>query len=877
MTMLERAGDLLRLAEAEPARAVAPAAELSRRARRGGDPAAASVAERALGLAALHLENTDVAVRHLRRAVALGQQAAAPALVAEARLRLAAVHNVAGRPGVAVRQIAAALEDAEGLDAARALAQKGAILVQLGRLDEALADFERAVPALRAADDPMWLKRALANRAIVLGRRLRFADAEADLRESLEINRRLGLEVSVAFVEQNLGWLETVRGDVPAALGHLDLAAEILDRLGAQTGFLLEDRATLLLSVGLVDEAVSAADAAVAALARERQLIALPDVRLLLARARLAHGDVEAALVQARRAAAGLARQRRNETLTFARFVVATCRTAAGGGAAVDLRSLRRTADQLGNAWPDAAVEARLLLADLAAARGAHALAREQLTLATDARRRGPAVGRALGWRAEALLRLQDGRPAAALRALDAGLRVLDGHRAGLGAADLRVHAGLHRTVLATAGLRVALAQGRLPAVLGWAERGRASHLLLPPLRLPADDVLAQELAQLRAATLAVDEARREGRDPRAALRGQVDAERRIQGASRRRAGTTSGARRPVSLPALASALGAAALVEYVELDGQLGALTVVDGRGRWSPLGPVPPLRELVDRLPFGLRRLAAGRERPGPALALLRDAASRLDAALLAPLPELGQRPLVVVPVGVLQSLPWALLPSCQGRPVTVAPSATSWWTVATRPAADAPHRSRAVSVAGPGLGGGLEEARAVAALHGTRPLTGAEAAVEPVLQALAGADVAHLAAHGRVHREHPLFSALVLADGPLTGYDLERLDPVPRLVVLAACDAGRHAVKAGDELLGLAATLLSRGAQTVVASVIPTPDVATVELMTDLHRGLVAGRPVDEALAAAQAARAEGPDAADVAAAAGFVCIGGPFRLS
>jgi hypothetical protein len=356
-----------------------------------------------------------------------------------------------------------------------------------------------------------------------------------------------------------------------------------------------------------------------------------------------------------------------------------------------------------------------------------------------------------------------------------------------------------------------------------------------------------------------------------------VDAERRIQAAARRRGGAASEARRPVTLPALASALGGAALVEYVELDGQLGALTIVDGRARWSPMGPVSPVQELVDRLPFGLRRLAGGRARPGAAMDLVRDAAARLDAAVLAPLPELRGRPLVVVPVGALQSLPWPILPSCHGRPVTVAPSATSWWSVATRPPADRPRPARAVVVAGPGLAGGLDEARAVAALHRTSPLTGPAAAVEPVLKVLAGADVVHLAAHGRVHREHPLFSALVLADGPLTGYDLERLDPVPRLVVLAACDAGRHAVKAGDELLGLAATLLARGADTVVASVIPTPDVATVELMADLHRGLIAGSSVDEALAAAQSTRTGGGGGPDVAAAAGFVCIGGPFRLS
>ena len=499
LTMLDRAFDVLHLAEAEPARAVQPATELRRLALRARDHAAGSVTERALGIAALHLQDADLAVRHLRRAVTLGQRAELPGLVAEARLRLAAVHNVAGRPGPALREIEAALQDAEGLDRARALAQQGAILLQLGRLDAALASFERALPPLRAAQDVMWLKRVLANRGIVLARRLRFAAAEADLRESLRINQELGLDLSVAFVEQNLGWLDTMRGEVPAALEHLDRANDMLDRLEAQTGFLLEDRAVLLLSAGLVAEAVSTAQQAIVALEREHQRVAMPDVRLLLARALLARSDPDAALDQARRATAALVRQRRPEVATFARFVVAACRASGHDRRRIALVPLRRIADRLDSAgWPDAAVEARMLLAELAFERGARGPGREQLRLASGSRIQGPAAVRAAGWRAQALFRLDDGHPSAALGALRTGLRVLDEHRAGLAAADLRVHAGLRRAALARDGLRIAVAGGRAPTIFAWAEQARASALLLPALRPPDDDSLARDLAELR-------------------------------------------------------------------------------------------------------------------------------------------------------------------------------------------------------------------------------------------------------------------------------------------------------------------------------------------------------------------------------------------
>jgi CHAT domain-containing protein len=132
-----------------------------------------------------------------------------------------------------------------------------------------------------------------------------------------------------------------------------------------------------------------------------------------------------------------------------------------------------------------------------------------------------------------------------------------------------------------------------------------------------------------------------------------------------------------------------------------------------------------------------------------------------------ELAERPLVVVPTGVLHSVPWSILPSCAGRPVTVAPSATLWHAAAaTRADAAGPAndgRCRVVA-AGPGLPGARAEAYAVAAIYGTSPLVDAAATVDAVLTALAGADIAHLAAHGRLSADNPLFSDLLLADGRL-----------------------------------------------------------------------------------------------------------------
>ena len=178
--------------------------------------------------------------------------------------------------------------------------------------------------------------------------------------------------------------------------------------------------------------------------------------------------------------------------------------------------------------------------------------------------------------------------------------------------------------------------------------------------------------------------------------------------------------------------------------------------------------------------------------------------------------------------------------------------------------------VALAGPGLAAADREVREVARTRGARAVTGRDATAAAALSAMATADTVHIAAHGRLRTDNPMLSALEMADGPLTIYDLEQLDATARLVLLPACRSGQPSVHAGDEVMGLAQALLALGSQTVVATVVPVPDEATHPLMVDLHARLAAGAQPAEALAAAQ--RAVGThDPAARAAAAGFVCFG------
>ena len=542
--------------------------------------------------------------------------------------------------------------------------------------------------------------------------------------------------------------------------------------------------------------------------------------------------------------------------------------------------------------WPIEALHARTFVGRVALALGRPEVAADELGAATAARRRGPIGMRAQAWHATALLRLAGGDRSGAKQALRQGLHVVDDHRARLGATELRVGAAAHGEELARLGVRLALADGRPWEVLRWAERWRAGSLRLPRVAAPPDPGLAEALAELRAAESDSREAALAG-DPAPALLGRIARMERLVRDRARRAAGGSAPRlaSPLTGPALADALGDRTLVEYVAVEGRLHAVAVADGRARVHAIAEVAAVHDEVQHLLFALRRLlasgagtrpredgvvteatqpgASGSSHGGGATATaVREAARRVDDLLVAPVGLAVGEGLVLVPTYPLHQLAWCVLPSLAARPVTVAPSAALWLD---RAGAVVPHRpARTLAVAGPGLAGAAPEAAAVAgAWPGGRVLRDGDATVAAVLDALPAVDLAHVAAHGRFRSDSPMFSALRLADGPLTIYDLERASALPGTFVLPACNAALPQVTRGDEVLGTATALVGLGVRSVLAPVLPVPDAATAAFSPALHRWLAAGESPAVALAHARSEAAADPAAWAVASA--FVCIG------
>ena len=546
------------------------------------------------------------------------------------------------------------------------------------------------------------------------------------------------------------------------------------------------------------------------------------------------------------------------------------------------LRRSRRIVSELeSQGWPVEALHVRTFVGRMALALGRPAVARSALAQAARARSRGSADLRARAWHATALLRLAEGNRPGAKRALARGIAVVDEYRATLGATELRAHASGHGIDLARSGIRLALEDARPAEVLRWAERSRAGALRRPPVHPPDDRQLAADLAELRHLRTEMRDAAMQG-DVRRVLSVRASAvENAVHDRTRRTSGDHgrdgSAVTGRVELGALRAALGDRILVEYVALEGTLHAVTVSRGRARLHHLGSVAEVERERQYLLFALRRLLWRRSRDNAEEAVAATS-ERLDNLVVAPLRLPADAPLVIVPTGELHGIPWSSLPSVAGRPTTIAPSAALWLEGGpARPRAGEQRQSNGIVangvvakgvvalMAGPHLPGADAEIRELATIYpGATVLAGDEATAAAVLTALERADLVHLAAHGAFRADSPLFSSVLLADGPLTVYDIERLNRAPGVVVLSACDTAVAAVHDGDELLGTAAAMLSLGVRSVIAPLMPVPDEATTAVMVALHRRLQSGECPSEALVHASIGQ-------DRAVTASLLCIG------
>ncbi len=370
--------------------------------------------------------------------------------------------------------------------------------------------------------------------------------------------------------------------------------------------------------------------------------------------------------------------------------------------------------------------------------------------------------------------------------------------------------------------LRIALAGGDALAALRCAETWRATTIA-GPVEANDDPALRPLVAELRMIIGRTDGPMVSPTDHAALVRRQQDLERRIRQVALATAPAAGepGRRRPrLSMRALRDTLADRALVEWIVSDGHIHAVLVTQTAARLVRVAATEAVADPLRRLRHDLVR-TVDRQPDGttaPARRARVDESRRaLSELLLGPLRAgLAGRDVVISPTGALFDVPWAALPDLEGRAIVVAPSARHWLAATQGPRQP---RRRLLAVGGPGLGHVRWELDLVSRRYDDARVL-ADATVETVLEELHGVDVAHFACHGVFRKDNAVYSRLALADGPLLARDLERVRPMPEIVVLSSCDVAMMGTNVADDATGFVAAALSGGARTVIASVLAGP---------------------------------------------------------
>jgi tetratricopeptide (TPR) repeat protein len=848
--LVEEAESLLDAVQDDPSRVAATARRLCLRSDPGSE--AHVVAGHALGRAQHEMGDIDAACRTLRATATEAGDAGLPEREGHVRGSLALSLTTHGETDAAHRELRRAEELLDGAARARLTMQRAIMLVHQGDLTGGLEAFDQALPPLTRAGDDLAVARLLVSRGVARSLLGDDRAAELDYEAGSARAEALGQKALVASAQANIAFSRGRRGDIPGSLDYFELARRTFAETGSPRRYLavLEaDLCEVLLVAGLHTEACDAADRALV-LAREGEnRVQEGEALLMVARASFSAGRKAEASRAAGEAAGIMAASDRPAWAAQAEYLATVADPASSMVDRVD--HLRQLATKLASTgWTVEALQIQTMLGVTLVDHGHASQGRRELESAAAGRRRGTAPQRSQAWYATALARRAAGDRLGAFRALGAGLRIIDQHRSLLGATELRLHAAHGRQDLVSLGLGLAIEGGRTDSVFRWAERAREGALSLPPVQPAGEPAVADLIAEHRHLSGQKRAAVGDRRQTSTIESALAATEQRLCSVLRRRPGREHRPTRALSPAELRRRLGWRTLLEFYEAGDRIGVVALGPGPTRRVDLAPTAEVRARLDSLYFGLRRVTsrfgstAGLE--AAAVSVMNDA-GWLRETLLWPVTGDELRELVIVPSDVVADVPWNVVVAGLEIPLTVAPSARLWLR-----SPSIRRGGEVVAIAGPDLLAAKAEVAALGATPRTRVLTGSAATVDAALDALANAEVVHIAAHGEFRIGNPLFSSLALVDGALTVLDIEGLDEVPRLVALSACHAGRGSVGIPGEVLGTSHALVAAGAETVVAPVLAVPDVAVAEVMVALHRELARGHRAPVALSHLVAAR-------------------------
>jgi len=310
------------------------------------------------------------------------------------------------------------------------------------------------------------------------------------------------------------------------------------------------------------------------------------------------------------------------------------------------------------------------------------------------------------------------------------------------------------------------------------------------------------------------------------------------------------------------------ALVEFLVADDRILVFVLRQANARWIS---VPIARtDLAERVRLA-RELIAARD-PGSSAPL-----RALYTTLIEPIERAGflgdVTALIIVPHAALTYLPFAALQDADSHylveryAVTSLSSASALPTLRRRSTADLAGGAAIFAPLPTELPATAEEARAVARrVQDARLILGDAATEHRFREALATSSIVHIASHGALNRENPMFSSIRLAtpavatpssddNARFETYEMLTTPVRSRLVFLSGCEtalggAWSNTFGGGEDYATLAQAFLFAGAHNVVATLWRVNDRAAAAFAQKFYER-IDDADLAEALAAAQRA--------------------------
>jgi tetratricopeptide (TPR) repeat protein len=691
--------------------------------------------------------------------------------------------------------------------ASRALyeARQARLALILGNTRSALAHYDSAVATMThdtAHIDSVLLADVLLDRGAVLITLGKLGDAETDFSRVAELMGDRDDE-RAAQAHWRLGRIAALRSDLPAAVAHYRKAPRLVPAVLS--------RAEALMAAGLAADAAAVLEPLRFALrdAQDGQSLAVAEQRG--AAAAFLCGDFAGAAELAR--SANRRFTRRNEDRWAAISALTRMRAQLAMGKPPAARRVADLAEQLRDlGLTDEAAVAAALSVRVSLHNG-------ELVSAVDLAYSLPGIGHHSPIECRMALRLCRAELAAArgdhqrvLVLAERGFAELADHTDRLGTLDLPTGTAVEGRALADLAVTNAW-RSSSPDVFDWLERTKADIYRCDPAPVP-DSVSEPRIAARRR-----QEARLEGR---AVEGGEAEPSEELRAVP-----ATS---LLCSREEVAAQLGDRVLVSFGVVEDQFAAMVMTAESSFYAMLGPLGHISTLVHEL------VALEPITHGP----YTRTAGQLDRLLFGPFDGLSEsRELIVLPARGLHNVPWGFLPSLRGRPVTVAPSATTW--LRAEQSARSAGKARYVATA--------RDAHLRVPRAGLE-LIGDEVTVEATLSALDGAPLVHLATTVTGGDGNSWFAAAELADGPLTASAIRALSRPPTVVVLVTPEPPANKASVGSDVFGFAGALLNAGVRTVVTAVGTVTDNDSRHVFNAFYPDLLHGRTVAQALARATA---------------------------